>query len=92
MLGWTYNCVYCWLQHAVFFATNKWLNMCIESGFVHHQLVTTTRKRKRKEKKKKREKKHYIINIVTKMISFFFFLNPKPSHIFNSISSRTDVC
>ena len=38
MLGWTYNCVYCWLQRAVFFATNKLLNIYIEFGFMHHHL------------------------------------------------------
>ena len=38
MLGWTYNCVYCWLRRAVFFARNKWLNIYIEFGFVHHHL------------------------------------------------------
>ena len=88
MLDWTYNCVYCWLQRAVFFATNKWLNICIEFGFV----ITNCHNHKKKKKKKKEEKKHYIINIVTKSkMIFFFFLNLKPSHFLNSISSRTDA-
>ena len=39
MLGWTYNCVYCFSQHAVF-TTNKWWNICFESGVHSSRPVT----------------------------------------------------
>ena len=42
MLHWTYSCVYCFSQRAVF-TTNKWWNICFESGVHSSRPVTVVR-------------------------------------------------